>query len=284
MIKYLSYSFFFSLLFTSCSFSEETNNNKQIVVRVYSDVLYEEDVLNQIPFDASTEDSVNIRNSYINSWVDRRLLVRQAELNLTESEQDVTNKLEQYRSDLLVFTYQNRLLLEKLDTVVLDTEIEKYYNKNSNNFALVDYILKTHYLKLDSLDKNIDNVKKWFVSDDVEDKEKLESYCYLHSPNYSLSEEWVYLYELLNQVPIISYNKEKLLKNKKLIQFYDNGYYYLVRIVDYKLKDGVSPLSLEKENIKRIILNNRKLKFLEKLSSDIYKNAKKQKEIEIFKP
>ena len=55
----------------------------------------------------------------------------------------------------------------------------------------------------------------------------------------------------------------------------------MVRIVDYKLKDGISPLSLEKPNIRRIILNNRKIEFLENLKLDIYKKAKKNKEIEI---
>ena len=72
-----------------------------------------------------------------------------------------------------------------------------------------------------------------------------------------------------------------MLKNKKLIEFSENGKHYLVRIVDYKLKDGISPLSLEKPNIRRIILNNRKIEFLENLKLDIYKKAKKNKEIEI---
>ena len=83
-------------------------------------------------------------------------------------------------------------------------------------------------------------------------------------------------------VPIVTYNKEKLLKNKNLIELYDNGFLYLVRIMDYKLKDGISPLSFEKNNIRRIILNNRKIEFLDKLSDDIYQKAKKEEQIEIY--
>ncbi len=268
----------------SCKGNEGSSDMRKKVVQVYAHVLYEKEVLKQIPFGSKVEDSISIRNSYINSWIDTRLLLHHAELNLPLEEQDVTEKLENYRTDLLIFTYQNQLLIEKLDTNVSDLEINNYYNEHKANFALADYILKAHYIKLDSLDKNINKVKKWVLSEKEVDFEKLEDYCYMHSSEYSFEDNWMYLYDLLKVVPIVSYNKERLLKNNKLIEFYDNGYYYLVRIVDYKLKDNVSPLALETENIKRIILNDRKLEFLKNLSSDIYENAKKQKQIEIFIP
>ena len=284
MIKHLSYIVLFGLTMYSCNQMETEVDDRVVVAKVYDNSLFEQDVLNQIPFESSIEDSISIRNSYVNAWVDRQLLVHQAELNLTEQEQDVTKKLEKYRDDLLIYSYQNRLLLEKLDTNVSKSEIETYYEENKDRFGLVDYIVKAHYIKLDSLSPNIKKVKRWLMSDKDSDKESLEDFCYMHSSNFSLEDNWLYLYELLNEVPIVSYNKEKLLKNKKLIELYDNGFLYLVRLVDYKLKDGVSPLSLEQENIKRVILNNRKLTFLENLKSDIYQKAKNKQEIEVFTP
>ena len=284
MIKHLSYIVLLGLTMFSCNQMETEVDDRIVVAKVYDNSLFEQDVLNQIPFESSVEDSISIRNSYVNAWVDRQLLVHQAELNLTEEEQDVTKKLEKYRDDLLIYSYQNRLLLEKLDTNVSKSEIETYYEENKDRFGLVDYIVKAHYIKLDSLSPNIKKVKKWLMSDKDSDKESLEDFCYMHSSNFSLEDNWLYLYELLNEVPIVSYNKEKLLKNKKLIELYDNGFLYLVRLVDYKLKDGVSPLSLEQENIKRVILNNRKLTFLENLKSDIYQKAKNKQEIEVFTP
>jgi hypothetical protein len=284
MIKQFGYIIFLGITMFSCSQSETEVDNRIVIAKVYDNSLYEQDVLNQIPFESSMEDSISIRNSYVNAWVDRQLLVHQAELNLTEEEQDVSKKLEKYRDDLLIYSYQNRLLLEKLDTNVSMSEIEVYYQDNKDRFGLADYIVKARYIKLDSLSPNIKKVKKWLMSDKEADSENLEDFCHMHSSKFSLEDKWMYLYELLNEVPIVSYNKEKLLKNKKLIELYDNGFLYLVRLVDYKLKDGVSPLSLEKENIKRVILNNRKLKFLENLKSDIYQKAKNKQEIEVFTP
>ena len=284
MIKWVGHIALLIAILSSCSGKTESSNTDVWVAKVYNNYLLEDDVLSQIPFDASVADSVSIRNSIVNSWINRQLLVHQAELNLPIEEQDVSQKLEKYRTDLLIFSYQNKLLTEKLETNVSRIEIEDYYNQNSDKFSLVDYIVKAYYIKLDSSDTKHKKVKKWLMSNDEEDKEKLFEYCNLHSSNFSLEEKWMYLYELLEEVPIVSYNKEKLLKNKKLIAFFDKGNLYLVRLVDYKLKDGISPLSLEEENIKRIILNNRKLDFLENLKTDIYQKAKNTQEIEIFVP
>jgi len=284
MIKYLGYIVLLGVILFSCNQKENEVDDRIVIAKVYDNFLYENDVLMQIPFESSIEDSISIRNSFVNAWVDRQLLVHQAELNLTEEEQDVTKKLEKYRDDLLIYSYQNRLLIEKLDTNVSRAEIEAYYEENKDRFGLADYIVKARYVKLDSLSPNIKKVREWLMSDKDSDKESLEEFCYMHSSNFSLEDKWLYLYELLNEVPIVSYNKEKLLKNKKLIELYDNGFLYLVRLVDYKLKDGVSPLSLEEKNIQRVILNNRKLKSLEDLKSDIYQKAKNKQEIEVYTP
>jgi len=173
-------------------------------------------------------------------------------------------------------------LKEKLDTIVSDEEIESYYLAHEEMFRLADDIVKAHYIKIDSTTVKNNNLRTWLFSDEDDDFLELEEFCYMHSANFYLEDNWVYLDELLRQVPIVVYNKEKLLKKKKLIEFYDSGFLYLVRIVDYKLKDSISPLALERNNIKRIILNNRKIEFLDNLSVDIYQKAKNQNQIEIF--
>jgi hypothetical protein len=284
MINKLGYIVLSIFFLAACGQKKNDSDKKIPVAKVYEKFLYEDEVLKQIPFETSFEDSLSIRNSYVNSWIDRQLMVHQAELNLLEDEQDVAQKLEKYRNDLLIYSYQNQLLLEKLDTNVSLHEIKAYYNDHKDMFGLADYIVKARYIMLDSASRKNKQVKKWLMSTDESDFQKLEEFCYMHAAKFYLDDKWLYLYELLNEVPIVSYNKEKLLKNEKLIELYDNGYLYLVRLMDFKLKDGISPLSLEKESIKRIILNNRKLELLESLRTDIYQKAKNIQEIEIFVP
>jgi hypothetical protein len=284
MIKSIGYIVIFLFLVVSCTPKPNSVDTRKAVATVFSKTLYEDEVLKQIPLEISVEDSASLRNGIINAWIDRQLMVHQAELNLSSDDQDVSQKLEQYKNDLLIFSYQNQLLIEKLDTNVSEKEIEAYYEKNKSRFGLVDYIVKAMYVKLDSATFKNKKVRKWIMSDKEDDLDNLEKFCYMHSASYSMGENWLYLNKLLDEVPIVSYNKEKLLKNKKLIELFDNGYLYLVKIVDYKLKDGISPLSLEEDHIKSIILNNRKLQFIESLKADIYEKAKNNQEIEVFIP
>ncbi len=283
MSKTFGYIAFVLVIFTGClSENQEIETSGNPVVRVFDDVLYDTEVLEAIPLGASKEDSLSIRNGYINSWINNRLMVRQAEINLPESKKDVSKKLEKYRQDLLIYSYQNQLLLEKLDTTVSEIEAKEYYDSHQDMFQLADYVLKAHYIQFDSATFKHKKLRGWFMSNDEEDFEKLEEFCYMHSTKFSLEDNWMYLDELLKQVPIVTYNKENLLKNTKLIEFYDRGFLYLVRIVDYELKDEISPYELEKNNIKRIILNNRKIEFLDNLGVDIYQKAKNENQIEVF--
>ena len=102
-IGYIILSFF---VIVSCSPRENSSLDEGIpVARVFDKVLYEKDVFQAIPSDASSEDSTSIRNSVINSWINQALMVRQAEMNLPETLMDVEKKLEKYRQDLLIFSY-----------------------------------------------------------------------------------------------------------------------------------------------------------------------------------
>jgi hypothetical protein len=57
---------------------------------------------------------------------------------------------------------------------------------------------------------------------------------------------------------------------------------YLLRIKDFKIKESISPLDFEKENIRMIILNQRKTQLLERMESALFQEALKSNKIEIY--
>ena len=57
---------------------------------------------------------------------------------------------------------------------------------------------------------------------------------------------------------------------------------YLVHFKDFKIKESVSPLNFEKQRIRDIILNKRKIELIGRMQDDIYTNAKKKNVFEIF--
>ena len=276
--------FFISIIASiqACSFLQP-KEERVPVARVYEKYLYEDELSKRIPEGITGTDSVALAKNIIKNWIEKQLLVYKAETNLPEEKKNVEQKLQEYKNDLLIYTYQSELVEQKLDTSISSTEIESYYNTHQENFQLKDYIVKVRYVKLETNAPKLDKVRKLIISNKDADRTELEDYCYQFASNFYLDDNsWLYLDDLLKEVPLEVYNKEVLLKSTKLVEYSDSANIYLVKIADYKLKDGISPLSLERENIKAILLNKRKKEFINQMKQDIFDEALRKNNFETF--
>jgi hypothetical protein len=88
--------------------------------------------------------------------------------------------------------------------------------------------------------------------------------------------------DLLKEIPIQTYNKELFLQNNRFVEVSDSLNYYFLNIKDFKIRNSISPLSFEKENIKNIILNKRKLLLINSMKQDVYNDALNNNKIEIY--
>ena len=282
MIKKLLYCTII-LITTSCSFFSNKEEQDVALARVYDKYLYLSEIENSIPKNLNKEDSLLILKSHVNVWVEKQLLIYQAENNLTDERKNVDRQVEEYRNDLLIYAYQSELINQKLDTNVSNTEIESYFNNNQQNFELKDYIVKVIYLKLDTNAPQMDKVNRWFDKSGESDIEELENYCYQFATNFYFdTNNWLYLDDLLKEVPIETFNKAKLLKNQKAIKFNDGTFFYLVRILDYRLRGSTSPLDLERDKIRNIIINQRKKELIDELKNDLLKEGREKDKFEVF--
>ena len=75
--------------------------------------------------------------NYINKWAKRELLLQKAEDNLSpELKDEIARQLEETRANLVIYQYQRQMMLEKMDTVITETELENYYAANEKSFNL----------------------------------------------------------------------------------------------------------------------------------------------------
>ena len=72
------------------------------------------------------------------------------------------------------------------------------------------------------------------------------------------------------------------LQNNRFIEVSDSLNKYFVNIKGFKIRNSLSPLGFEKENIKNILLNKRKLQLVSKMKEDVYRDALNNKKIEIY--
>jgi hypothetical protein len=73
------------------------------------------------------------------------------------------------------------------------------------------------------------------------------------------------------------------LQNNRTIEIADSTNITFVCIKDYKIKDSLSPLSFEMDNIRNLIINKRKLQLIQDMEKAAYQKALKENDFEIYK-
>ncbi len=271
------------LLFTvSCS-TFLKKKTEPVLARVYDDYLYESDLKGVVPQGTSAKDSLVMTQGYIDSWIRQRLILHQAEKNLSGSQLDFSRQLESYKNSLTIYAYENELVRQKLDTLVTEEELQNYYDANQQNFLLKDNIVQVQYVKLPLTSKVSGQVKRLLKSSDANDQAKLADLCEKNASDYFLdNENWLLFNDLLKQVPVKTYNQEEYLQNHRDLEYQDSLHVYLVRFRDFKIKESVSPLNFEKQRIRDIILNKRKIELITRMQEDLFSTAQKKSDFEIY--
>jgi hypothetical protein len=279
-LKYLLWILLLYVLF-SCNDASKREGN--ILARVHNEYLYQSDMTLLIPPGTSPTDSIALVRNYVNNWVREQLVLQKAERNLKEEDKIFEKQLMDYRNSLLIFQYESRLIEQLLDTVIPNDEIEAYYNQNSGNFQLKNTIVKVYYARFQSDERTLPRIRRFFYSDLPGSRDSLEVYIEKHSDLYFLNDEvWVLFDDILRLIPIITYNKEAYIQNHRKIDIQDGDHIYFVSFTDFMIKDGVSPLGFEKENIRQILLNQRKLKIIRDMRDEVFQTATEKNEFDIY--
>ena len=261
----------------------KNRNREEPIARVNDKMLLPSDIVGIFPAGLSEEDSLMVLRNFINKWIKQKLILQKAELNLTEEQKDVRRQLDEYRSSLLIYKYEQNLIKQKLDTVIDEKEVEDYYNENTSNFILEDIIVKALFIKLPADAPNINSIRYIYRSQKEEDIQQIESYCYQFAVKYDdFDDRWVELGEILNELPGEIANPVRRLRYYDYIEQEDSLYRYFVHIRDYKLNSELAPLDYVSDNIRSIIMNKRKLQFIQDLENNIYNDAQNRGQFTIY--
>lgn len=270
-------------LFAGC------RNNKNAVKRIAvaevgKVVLYYDEIPRLIQSGINETDSTALIQNYINKWAKRELLLQKAEDNLSpELKAEIVKQLEETRASLVIYQYQRQLMLEKLDTVLTESELENYYAANQNSFTLSSNIIKALYIKLPVETPNLDKIKVLARSSDQKDLQQLESLCYQFAEKFDdFKEQWVSMDRLSVELQQKIENEDNFLKRNTFFETTDSASVTLISIRDYRLRSSVAPFEYVKDDIKRIIWNTRRFEFIQTLENGIYNEALKQNSFKIY--
>jgi hypothetical protein len=261
------------------------SSNQRIKVAVAGNtILYLDQIPRLIPPGTSKTDSAATTQNYINKWVRKELLFQKAQENLSpEISEDIDRQLEETRSNLLIYQYQRQMMLERMDTLVNDSELVDYYNSNPTSFNLSTNIVKALYIKLPVETPNIEKIKRLARSNGQSELQDLEKICYQFAEKFDdFNEEWVPFDRISIELPSEIDNEENFLRRTPFYESSDSANIYLVNFRDYKLRTSLAPYEYVKDDIKRIIWNNRRIQFFQNLENGIYNDALKENKFKIF--
>ena len=239
-----------------------------------------------LPSGLSSADSMEVAQKRILSWVSHQVLLQKAMANLNEeAKKDIARQIDQYKESLIIYFYEEQLTKKLLDTVVSNKEIEEYYQANPNQFILKSDIVRVRFVKLPLASRLAPDIEKLLFSDSLGDGElfSLAEFCNKEAVDYFLDgESWVPFADFLTTVPIQAYNRADFLRGNRKFTIESEGFLYYVSVLDFRIKDMVSPLSFERGRIKNIILNVRKKNLLQKIDMDLMEEAKEAGLVKLY--
>lgn len=266
------------LLLSACS--QVGGDRSPAVASVYGRELHQSDLLGLVPAGLSKEDSIAVVKNYVEQWIRQAVILAKAERNVKT---DFSHELQEYKNSLLAYAYERQIIDQLLDTLVSDAQIEEYYGEHKNDFLLRNSIVKAVYVTAPAKSSAVARIKKIVLRDkfSANDVLELEETASRNGfAGYYDMDSWIPFVTLQTAIPVTAYNEQAFLRQHHSIAFSDDSLFYAARILDYKVTDEVSPLVIQRDNIKAIILNHRKIDILNKLQSDLLKEAEEGGNVE----
>lgn len=282
MIKIISYIALIFILVSGCR-----NNNssaKRIpLAKAGNTILYYDEIPRQVTDLITKEDSSVIIRNYINNWAKRVLMYQKAEANLSsELKNEIEKQLNETRINLIIYEYQQKMMLYRMDTVINNNELESYYAENENSFYLTSNIVKALFIRLPVETPDLNRIRLLARSDNQRDIQELEKLCFQFAEKFDdFNEDWITMYRLLLELNEKITDQENFLKRNSFYETSDSLSVYLIKIYDFRLRGSLAPFEYVMDDIRRIIWNNRRIEFIKNLETGIYNDAIKENELKI---
>jgi len=216
------------LVVTSCR-----QINDSVVAEAFHHRLYLSEVVQNTPYFTSKEDSLLFMEQYVEAWILRQTLLAQAKHGLTQKEQDFSSQIAQYKEQLLINAYLQKISRDSVRFAVSRQELDDFLKETKTDEA-PEYrdMLKLNYIKLSDPSKIYKQAKELFFeeTDIIKAVKQLELLCSDTIEYYLDRDHWFYADFIEKELPFsFSYTD-----TKEKFEIVQDGYRYLVFILDRK--------------------------------------------------
>lgn len=272
------------LVMSGCSGSFN-HQGKTPLVEVGDAFLYKEDLDAALPVGIHDKDSVRFAEDYIRNWVEDVLLYGKAEGNIPDNEK-IDQQVAAYRRALIMHTYQEELVRQKLGTEVSEEEIEAYYEAHAAQFRAEQPYIQGLFMKVPVQTRNLNRVRNWYKRNTQDAIDGLEKFSIAHAVSYEyFYDRWRPVSEFALKMPLEALETDMdYLKRNKNVEVRDTVYCYFLHVEQFLPKGDLLPLEYAKNEIKEMIINLKRVAFINQMKNDLYREALENNDIIYYKP
>lgn len=271
-----------SLLFCVSCTDKHDHKGQTPLVEVDGNFLYKEDLQAVFPAGLSKDDSLLFAEHYIRSWVEDVLLFNQAQSNIPDNG-EIDKLVANYRKALIMHTYQQELISQKLSGEIPEQEIADYYEKNKELFKLDRPLMKGLFIKVPLTAPQLGNVRKWYKTETQDAVEHLEKYSLQNAVKYEyFYDKWVPVSEVLDMLPLKVPDVDEYLDKNRHVELKDTAFHYFLNVSDYRPMGEQEPYEFARGQVKDMLLNVKQVEFMKQVKDDLYQRAVKRDKIKYY--
>lgn len=226
-------------------------------------------------------DSARVADQYIRQWAVNLL---QSEKASSYRDEQIEAMVDDYRRSLYMHLYEQNLITRHMSKDVPDSVIADFYNTHQEQFRLQEGILKGILLVLPQKSPKLDHLKKLLADPTDKNLEKIEKYAFQYSSGYELfTERWMNFNQILLRLPLEQDMLQQELHRTSLIEVHDSTLLYLVQVTDKHFQGDYMPLDYAADDIRKIVLTERQVHFLQQQRDDLYEDAIKYRKLKLYR-
>jgi len=264
------------IVFAITSGCKHIENN--VVAEAFHQKLYMSEVMENLPYAITKEDSLFFMEKHVDEWILRKTLLAKAKQSLTPNEMDFSDQIEALKEQLLINAYFQKIERDSMLFEVSKQEIADFLDQTTTDKE-PEYrdMVKLNYIKLSNPSKLYKQIKELFFEEKnrVKTIEILEMLCADTIEYYLDNEHWLYVEYLEDEFPLKFSNVDKDTKNR--FDIVQKEYRYLIFILDKKKQLLPKNSSEDIKIVQRLFQQQKRTAFFTNFQDSIAQKALRDK-------
>lgn len=271
------------LLLAGCTPSVD-HKGKTPLVEVAGNFLYKEDLQEVMPIGLSQKDSTAFADEYIRNWAEDELLYQKAEGNIPDNVK-IDERVAAFRKALVMHMYEEELVNQELGNTVSDEEVEAYYRQNSGMFRAGQPYIQGLFMKVPLTASQLSKVRGWYKRNTQDAIDNLSKYGIGNAVSYEyFYDRWIPLSDIAVKLPLKALDTDRdYLNRNRNVEVRDTAFCYFLHVENFLPEGEQLPLEYARSEIKEILINLKRVDFINRMKQDLYKEASEDNDIVYYK-